>query len=109
MALIQWCQTYAPQYPQLARIYAVPNGGHRHPKVAVYMKAEGLRAGVLDICLPVPRDPWHGMYLEMKFGRNKLTAEQAAEMESLRKDNYFVPEPCYSWIEAARSIAWYLG
>lgn len=37
------------EYPPLAYTYAVPNGGARHPAVAVRMKAEGVRPGCLGL------------------------------------------------------------
>lgn len=109
VALMEWVERFKSRYPALGRIYAVPNGGFRHPSVASWLKKEGVRPGVLDLALPVPRRGKHGMYLELKYGRNKPTPEQAVEIESLRKDGYYVPDPCYSWIEAAHKIAWYLG
>jgi len=32
-------------------IFAIPNGGHRHVAVATKLKAEGVSAGVADLCL----------------------------------------------------------
>jgi hypothetical protein len=84
VALIDWvdvmCRT---AYPQLRWLFAVPNGGLRHPAVANYMKAEGLRAGVPDLVLPVPVEPWHGAYLEMKRAAGELTPRQAEWREHL--------------------------
>jgi len=31
--------------------FAVPNGGHRHIKVASKLKSEGVKAGIPDLCL----------------------------------------------------------
>ncbi len=107
-ALIEWARLQEKRYPELARLYAVPNGGKRHIKTAMALWAEGARAGVLDLCLPVARHGYHSMYLEMKYGKNKLTEEQAAEIVRLRADGFYVPEPCYAWQEAAKELVWYL-
>ena len=53
-------------HPSLALIFAIPNGGDRHKAVAVKLKAEGVKAGVPDLCLPVPRGSFHGLFVEMK-------------------------------------------
>ena len=41
------------QYLDLQKIFyfAVPNGGHRHIKVASKLKAEGVKAGIPDLCI----------------------------------------------------------
>ncbi len=51
----------------LARLaFAVPNGARTSISVAKRLKAEGLRAGVPDIVLPVARGNCHGLMIEMK-------------------------------------------
>ena len=42
-------------FPVLRWIHHVPNGGYRHPAIAVKMKLQGVRAGVCDCFLPVAR------------------------------------------------------
>jgi hypothetical protein len=64
------------KYPALRMLHAIPNGGHRHKATAARLKAAGVKAGVPDICLPVARGDWHGLYIELKVGKNKLTEAQ---------------------------------
>jgi hypothetical protein len=66
VALSRWVTLLQPRHPELALLHAIPNGGHRHKAVAVRLKAEGVKRGVPDLCLPVPRGGHHGLYLEMK-------------------------------------------
>lgn len=47
-------------------LFAIPNGGARHPAVAAKLKAEGVRRGVPDLMLAVPVGRFHGLYVEMK-------------------------------------------
>jgi hypothetical protein len=54
------------RHPELALLYAVPNGGHRLKGAAAKAKAEGVLEGVPDLVLPVPRYPFHGLYVEVK-------------------------------------------
>jgi len=53
VALIKWVRSVKGAYPVLKILYAVPNGGKRNFRVARKLKAEGVMAGVADLCLPV--------------------------------------------------------
>jgi hypothetical protein len=55
-------------YPQYAAyLFAIPNGGSRRNKFEGYrLKAQGVKAGVSDLFLPVPRGGFHGIWLEFK-------------------------------------------
>jgi VRR-NUC domain len=85
-AFIQWARTH----DSACRIFAVPNGGHRSKFTAVKLKAEGVRPGVPDLMLPLPRGGSAGLFIEMKYGRNNLTAEQKRETQQLANDGYVV-------------------
>jgi len=74
---------------------AVPNGGQRNKIVAAKMKAEGVLAGTPDIFIPEPRNGFHGLWIEFKFGKNKLTDSQSYVIGKLRKNGYRC-EVCYS-------------
>lgn len=74
--MFQWAAIACRTYPPLAWLYAVPNAGRRSPRAGQWMKAEGLRAGVPDVCLPVPRGPFGALYIEHKRPGGKLTPEQ---------------------------------
>ena len=49
----------------------MPNGGKRNPAEAARFKAMGVKAGVPDLCLPVPMNGYAGLYIEMKYSNNK--------------------------------------
>lgn len=81
---------WARLHPEAKRAYAIPNGGHRNVVVASKLKAEGVRRGVLDVHLPIPRGGCAGFWLELKHGKNNLSPEQKIEVETLAKDGYAV-------------------
>jgi hypothetical protein len=80
-------------------VYAVPNGGYRHPGEALNLKREGVKPGVPDIHVAIPTEKYPGLYLEFKFGRNKVTPGQQAFIENLRLVGYRV-EVVYDFEEA---------
>ena len=108
VALFNWAKMNDSRLPELGLLFAIPNGGQRHILVAKKMKAEGVKAGVPDIFLPVVRGHFHGMFIEMKFGKNKLTKSQKAWAEKLIKADYeFIT--CWGWENAAEAIEYYLA
>lgn len=106
-ALITWCGWKQSQHPELKLLYHVPNGGSRNKLEAANLKRQGVKAGVPDLCLPVPRNGFHGLYIEMKYGRNKTTKEQEEWLDGLDGQGYFTAV-CYSAEEAERIISNYL-
>lgn len=105
--LMRWVRLSTARYPDLARMYHIPNGGDRHRAVAAKMKAEGVRKGVLDYCLPVARGGWHGLYIELKAGKGRPTPEQKDEIEHLRRDGYRA-ELCTGWQACVDVLVSYL-
>lgn len=106
-ALFTWARAQSAATPELRLMYAIPNGGHRHKATAGRLKAEGVKAGVPDVCLPVARGPWHGLYLEMKAGKNRPTEKQRAWLSALSAEGY-ATAVAYGFEEAQRTVSAYL-
>jgi hypothetical protein len=113
VALIQWRDTYAKRYPQLALLIHIPNGGKRNVREAARLKRMGVRAGVSDYFLPVVR-PYaepadcSGFWIELKAGKGKPTAAQLEWLVLMRNQGYLTLLAT-GWQEAARAICDYLG
>ena len=76
-------------------IFAIPNGGQRHPAHAKRLKDEGVLRGVPDLCIPIPCADYSALYIEVKSGNNKLSPAQAALHKLLKsKGNQVLV--CYS-------------
>jgi len=86
--LFQWAAYRTGIYPEIELMYAVPNSGKRPGSQGGWMIAEGLKSGVPDVCLPVPRGKYHGLYLELKHGRNNATPEQQHWIDMLTAQGY---------------------
>lgn len=106
-ALFEWAAYNTVRFPELEYMYHVPNGGKRDKATAVALKRQGVKAGVPDIALPVPRGDWHGLYIELKVGKNKETDNQRRWLKYLDEQGYFTAV-CYGWQQAAREIEGYL-
>jgi hypothetical protein len=68
--------------PELKWFHAIPNGGaYGNDKKTrqirgARMKAEGVKRGVSDTCLPVKRSHWSGLYIEFKKPGGRASKEQ---------------------------------
>lgn len=122
-ALFCWAADSVGKYPQLAWLFAIPNGGQRHIAEATKFVATGLRKGVPDVFLPCPlytsvipdeTNPLGrgimysaGCFIEMKVKKNKISKEQDEWIAYLKSAGYAVAV-CYSWIEARDTLIAYL-
>lgn len=106
--LMQWARAQSRRWPELGLLYHIPNEGKRSRAGGARLKAEGLKAGVPDLCLPVARGGCHGLYIELKRRKGGVvTAAQTAWMDSLLQQGYMVAV-CRGWEEAAKLIEGYL-
>ena len=71
-------------------------------------KKQGVKAGVSDICLPYPCVPYHGLFIELKVGKNKPTEKQSQWLAELADAGYKTAV-CYGWKSAANTILEYLN
>lgn len=108
VAVINWCRIHETRHPDLETIFAIPNGGARHPAVARKLKAEGVKSGVSDLFLSTSSDKYHGLYIEMKSRDGKLTTNQIDWLCKMSKRNYDTAT-CHSWITAVNAIVRYLN
>ena len=107
VALMRWVALQARRWPAIDLLFAIPNGGRRDPVTGARLKAEGVKAGVPDLCLPWPAVGWHGLFIELKAPGGRPTAAQMRWIERLRTAGYRA-EVCYGWEEAAEVISEYL-
>lgn len=103
-AFFQWARLHH----EAKRAYAIPNGGKRSKSEAGRLKAEGVRAGVLDVHLPLARGGAHGLYIEFKSSKGRLSTEQSEEIDRLVADGFAVAV-CRSSVSAVELTQAYLG
>lgn len=106
-ALFQWRDLVVGKYPALKRMHAIPNAFKRTEQQGKWLNNEGMMAGVLDIFLPAARRGYHGLYIEMKVRKRKMTDDQIAFANDVLDEGYCV-SLCYSCSEARARLIWYL-
>lgn len=57
-------------------LFAVPNGGSRHKIEAANMKRQGVKAGVADVILQIPKKGFASLCLEFKTKTGRQSKEQ---------------------------------
>lgn len=98
--LIRW---FDLQYKDKFVLFAIPNGGLRNALVAKKLKKEGVRSGVPDLFLAVPRKPYGGLFIEMKRAKGgKLSLYQKDMIKRLEEAGYWC-EVCHGF-EAAKKV-----
>ena len=89
VALMRLVELHRGRWPELGMLFAVPNGGNRNIITAKKLKAEGVKAGVPDLCLPIPRGEHHGLFVELKKQKGSTTSpEQKAWVKALNAQGY---------------------
>ena len=108
-ALFKWAAFNTAKYPELNLMYAVPNGGSRNPIEAAHLKAQGVKPGVPDICLPVPSGRFTALYIELKRRKGgKVSEAQRGWIAALNRVGCRAVV-CRGWDEARVEIERYLG
>ena len=70
-------------------LFAIPNGGRRDVVTASKLKREGVKAGVPDIFIALPRIPYNGLFLEMKKDAKAYASKaQKQAMQVLESKGY---------------------
>ena len=105
--LFQWAKAQSSKYPQLTMMFAIPNGGQRNIVTATKLKAEGVKSGVPDIFLAFPSIGCHGLFIEMKSPKGKVSDNQRCWMAALSANEYLTA-CCHSFDEAKEIICEYL-
>lgn len=118
IALFMWAASpeVREKYPELRWMFAIPNGGFRDKITAARLRAQGVKAGVPDIFLPVIRGEWGGLFIEMKKPkddndkRSKKGKTQNTQNEYLTylQNNNYGAIICYGFEDARKTIVSYL-
>lgn len=109
-AVFKWAlqPSIREKWPELALLHHIPNGGSRDPVEGRHLKEQGVKSGVPDLCLPVARGKYHGLYIEMKTESGRTSPEQEWWGARLLLQGYRW-EVCRGWTVAVKVLEWYLN
>lgn len=93
--------------PRFKSIYHIANERKTTPRAGYRLKQKGVRAGVPDVCVPIPTKQYSGLYIEFKIKPNKLTEHQTAMCTLLHGLGYCV-RVAWSSTEAIQILKDYL-
>ncbi len=107
--VIKWSQQLPVRqmYPELKMLYHVPNERKCNAIQGKMLKLAGVKSGIPDLTLPVARGQYHGLYIEMKADKGKISENQKWWINELKKQNYLAIV-CYGWEEAVECLKGYL-
>ena len=95
------------QFPAIADLfYHIANGGGRSKREGKKFKKMGVRRGIPDYFLSVPKGIYHGCYIEMKRKKDwKISKEQIEKIIRLRSQGYYVDvaEGCEEGLHVIRN------
>lgn len=106
-ALFEWAAYNTGKYPDLKLMFHIPNGGRRDIIEAYHLKQQGTKSGVPDLCLPVARGKYHGLYIELKAESGRIQNSQRTWIDDLNKQGYKAVV-CFGFDEARAAIESYL-
>ena len=107
--------------PELSLFFAIHNQGHGDRIRGAQAKAEGVKAGVPDMFLPVMRmhpepepythvtRPYYGLFIELKKTKKGIISNEQIAWAKLLSEQGYAVSICKGWIEAANCIMGYLG
>lgn len=115
--MVAWATRQGKVIPGVERVVAIPNGAYLagSPRSRAMqwarLKAAGAKKGAADLFWPVPRQGFHGLFVEMKAPRPhsaSVSAEQREFLDAVVADGYR-GEVCRGAEEAIAVLMDYFG
>ena len=104
VAVIDWCN----HHPIAKHIFAITNGARVAIGQAVKLKRAGVRKGVPDLFLPVPRREDYGLFIELKRKKGGVISTEQKEWIKTLRGNGYAAVVCAGADEAITVIKNYL-
>jgi hypothetical protein len=83
-----------------------PNEGKRSTRYGMFLKALGMRAGVSDLFIAMPRHIYHGAWIEIKTTQGIISAAQSSFLADMTRQDYYATV-CRNVDDCINTIDWY--
>lgn len=107
--LALFCFAASSGIPELRWLFHIPNGGYRDKREAGKLKAMGVKSGVPDIFLPVGRNGFKGLWIELKKPVKGIVSKEQHEWLNYLSTQGYATRVCFGWIEAKDVLLAYLN
>lgn len=109
-AVMKWARqpSIRKRWPELALLHHIKNETTGGAAEVAADKAMGVKKGVPDLCLPVARGGFHGLYIEMKTPSGKASEAQRWWVTRLTEQGYRAVV-CHGYDAAVAELCWYLS
>jgi hypothetical protein len=87
-SIFNWAETLIYKYPELDLLNGSLNGVRLTKAQAGKAKATGMKKGYPDLHLPVAKGIYHGLYIELKTKKGRVTPDQNKWLQMLANQGY---------------------
>lgn len=113
MALFEWVERHAEEFPVLNELYHVANqgsGGRRGMLRQAKFKRMGLKPGIWDVCWDASMHDGRraSLRIEMKANSNNLEDPQIDKAWEYHRKGYAM-YVCYTWLDAVVALVEHFG
>lgn len=108
--VVAWFDKFCGDYglPPYA-LHSVPNGSSLSSAITgKHLNDSGMRKGVEDLFLSVPRNGWHGLYIEMKAQGKGVISDDQKKLAEFHFQQGYQSHVCWGKDEAIEVIQQYL-
>jgi len=108
--VVKWSQQAAirSKWPELKLLFHIPNERICSVQQGANLKRMGVKRGVPDLCMPVARGAYHGLFIEMKTESGTATSDQKWWGDQLKAQGYMWAV-CKGWESAVKLLEIYLN
>jgi len=101
--VIEWFKNH----PNIIRyVIHIPNEGVRTIRYGKHLKDLGMRPGVSDLFIALPRHGYHGAFIELKTSKGILSNSQKIFLEDMQNQGYY-SIATYGLDSSLERISWY--